>query len=67
MSEDIIFESKVYAEGSKAVLPFKIVVGESFSGGFRNVVVKRIVYTVVGGKKFEEVTVLCGSVWKEEQ
>jgi len=66
MEDSVIFESQVYAKGSKAVLPFKIVVEETFAGGIRQVTVKRVNYLTVEGRTFEEVNVLCGSFWKED-
>lgn len=67
MKENIVYDSGVLAENSKAVLPFRIVVEKNCVNGMNEVVVKRITYKYVSGNTVEEVELLNGTVWKENE
>lgn len=60
----IIFESELYANGEKAVLPFKIRVEENIKDGVHEVITQKIDYKKVGDKTVEEVHVLNCTFWK---
>lgn len=61
----MLFETNVYAENTKAVKPFKIVVEETKVGNEHTVTVKRIEYDIVGRRLLENETILNVTFWKE--
>ena len=64
-SNGIVYKSELYAKDSMPVMPFRIVVEDTYDGEFRQVVVKRIEYHKIDGIIHEEITELNRSWWKE--
>ena len=60
-----VFESEIYALNGKGCLPFKVVVEESCEQGKRKIEVRKIEYTVVGGKTIENEGLMFATAWTE--
>ena len=61
----VLYESEIFAQNAKAVLPFKIVIEMTTVGDKKELLVKRKEIKSVEGKKFEDENVLMMSYWKE--
>lgn len=63
--KEVLYESEIFAQNVKTVLPFKIVIEMTTVGDKKELLVKRKEIKSVEGKKFEDENVLMMSFWKE--
>ena len=63
--KEVLYESEIFAQNAKTVLPFKIVIEMTTVGDKKELSVKRKEIKSVEGKRFEDENVLMMSFWKE--
>lgn len=61
------YESEIFAQHSKGVLPFRIVVEEKIKDGMHEVWVKRIELQKKGDTVYEEQRLLMSSFYREDE
>ncbi len=65
--EKIVFESEKYGtNASGRIIPFQIIVKESFANGFRMVETIRREFKLIKDEIISEDRILVSSMWKEE-